>query len=804
MLHVLVALGLMSAQACQAPTVSAIKPSRASVRQILAPASQGPSIAPMPSASIAAVSVASVSATPSSISTTGKDGLSDRVSKGIENIARLSFAQGRGVVGAQAPGLLRGASLGSPLNDATTNLLSNNGSGILLNNGGGLLSNNGGGLISNNGGGLLSNNGGGLISNNGGGLVSGYASGYRLLQTQQVPSLVPLAGEFLLARREWLTGGTLLQFAKHKIPVRHYVRYVGKNGAGQALLEAQMETASYRTDGTAETVRFRREEWDRAGERRMFRTHVETYGDRERLLLAAFGPEPCTIRYPEAGVDVAIERYSLDLTRGTGQFRYRFGQLGFVEEGSMDEVRLDAQGRLYFSEFDALMAYDGKSTVTDGQGTVLFTKKRQMVAGRVEREYGLSAGLTIKLRADEQGIYRGVLEDTSSVLADVAMVMLYDGSTMFRLDYRGQSGEPQYIGFGEPAVAAPATPAPPVAYKIQTIAGTVATSQQETVTLQDGDAKTARFGELRALVASTKVKDRFYATDLLGNRIVRIERNGTTWQFITVAGNGEPGHVDGPGGQSRWLGPLGLAIGSDDVLYVSDFGNECIRRVRFQDDAAIVDTIAGSGRTGYLDGVGKTAAFNSVTSLAVSDDTLFVADSGNQRIRRVDLKTGDFLVSTLAGNGNPGAQDGDATKASFETPGTLLLRDGRYLLIAETAANRLRQLDLVEASVSTLIAGKEAPIFWYDGPTASGGVERPLVLYDAGARGLWTGQTQLRAHLPSGQLRTVAGRTDTGYQDGLQDEAAFMGITGIAPLSDGSWLLTDLTRVRRLIPPQNQ
>ena len=123
--------------------------------------------------------------------------------------------------------------------------------------------------------------------------------------------------------------------------------------------------------------------------------------------------------------------------------------------------------------------------------------------------------------------------------------------------------------------------------------------------------------------------------------------------------------------------PYGLAMSTDSVLYVADSGNNCIRRVNLANDW-IVDTLVGScGSSGaFLDSQDGPPRFNSPEGVALSADggSLFVADFYNLRIRRVNLST--LEVSTLAGNYNSVPHDAKGASASFAYP-TGLVSDGK-------------------------------------------------------------------------------------------------------------------------------
>jgi hypothetical protein len=148
--------------------------------------------------------------------------------------------------------------------------------------------------------------------------------------------------------------------------------------------------------------------------------------------------------------------------------------------------------------------------------------------------------------------------------------------------------------------------------------------------------------------------------------------------------------------------PSGLSIdGSGSFLYVADTNNYRIRRVDLS--SGYMSTVAGSGSWGYSDGIGTQATFMSVQGIVVdsSSSRVFVADSNNNRIRMVQISTGS--VSTLAGSGSIGATDGVGTSTSFYFPIAIALDPTQtVLLVLDQMNNRIRMIVLSSLMVTTL------------------------------------------------------------------------------------------------------
>ncbi|KOF01370.1 hypothetical protein OB69_17945, partial [Roseivirga seohaensis subsp. aquiponti] len=169
-----------------------------------------------------------------------------------------------------------------------------------------------------------------------------------------------------------------------------------------------------------------------------------------------------------------------------------------------------------------------------------------------------------------------------------------------------------------------------------------------------------------------------------GSIIRKIDTEGNVSDF---AGSGFFGNVDGQGTEARFTTLMGGAIDSQGNLYVADFGNHSIRKIT---SAGLVTTLAGSGTEGYADGTGIAASFNRPFDIAInSNDIVFVADEGNDRIRRIE-PNGE--VTTFAGSGVEGFLDGDSQNAMFFEPKALDFDSHDNLFVADWGNNRVRKI----------------------------------------------------------------------------------------------------------------
>ena len=150
----------------------------------------------------------------------------------------------------------------------------------------------------------------------------------------------------------------------------------------------------------------------------------------------------------------------------------------------------------------------------------------------------------------------------------------------------------------------------------------------------DGAAANARFNTPTALALSIDGNHLFVA-DTRNDRVRMIDLVNA--RVSTVAGGGDPSSPDGQGGQAAFSQPIGLALDSNGVIYVSELGTSDIRRI---DPAANVTTVAGGGGDKLRNGVGLLARFNLPRGLTIDRQRgiLYVADYENFVIRAVALR----------------------------------------------------------------------------------------------------------------------------------------------------------------------
>jgi DNA-binding beta-propeller fold protein YncE len=195
----------------------------------------------------------------------------------------------------------------------------------------------------------------------------------------------------------------------------------------------------------------------------------------------------------------------------------------------------------------------------------------------------------------------------------------------------------------------------------------------------------------------------WYICEHKGERISEVTRSGKT---RTIAGTGVAG-FGGDGGNAvdaTMRDPHGIVVDSKGVMYVADTLNHVIRRIDLA--TGTISTLAGTGERGFGGdgGPASRALFNGTFGLALSaaGDKLYVADLGNRRIRMIDLKRG--IVSTVAGNGEAGvpADGSEAAKSPLVDPRAVAADSKGNVYILERRGNALRVVGK-SGSIRTLI-----------------------------------------------------------------------------------------------------
>jgi len=363
----------------------------------------------------------------------------------------------------------------------------------------------------------------------------------------------------------------------------------------------------------------------------------------------------------------------------------------------------------------------------------------------------------------------------------------------------------------------------------------------------DGTGSTARFSSPARMVQDSS--GNMFVADRDNSLIRKITSAGVVSVF---AGSGAEGSDDGIGVAASFTQPAGITIDASDNLYVSDIFTDAIRRIT---PAGSVTTVVAGGASGSADGPTNTATFNTPTDLAWAPSgtagKLYVADTGNRKIRLIDLDS--LTVSTVMGSGSAAQTDGTGVAASFFNPIGVAVAAGQ-LYIADYS--KVRVADLVTTAVTTLAGGAAAGFADGTGAAASffvtadvapdatgtnlyvtdalnnavrkiviaSGVVttvsgRPLDSNGTGSLGrfyypydiattpagnLWVadyGNNSIRQVTPAGDVTTIVGTdatTNGTIADGPAATAGFADLSSIATDSSGNAYVTDGNAVRKI------
>jgi RHS repeat-associated protein len=239
------------------------------------------------------------------------------------------------------------------------------------------------------------------------------------------------------------------------------------------------------------------------------------------------------------------------------------------------------------------------------------------------------------------------------------------------------------------------------------------------------------------------------------SRIVRVGVDGV----VTVVAGGTYGFGGdgGPATAAQLASPKGVALGPDGSLYIADTGNHRIRRAK---PDGIIRTIAGNGTAGYAGdgGPASDARLSYPAELAVAaDGTVYVADSGNNRIRRIGP---DGTITTFAGTGVAGfsGDGGSAAAASLNAPAGIWIGHDGVVYVADRNNHRIRKIGI--DGIITTVAGTSVRGFGGDyGPATQAQLSSPgAVTLDPSGNLLIadTGNQRVRV-VTAGTIRTVIG-----------------------------------------------
>jgi uncharacterized repeat protein (TIGR01451 family) len=259
----------------------------------------------------------------------------------------------------------------------------------------------------------------------------------------------------------------------------------------------------------------------------------------------------------------------------------------------------------------------------------------------------------------------------------------------------------------------------------------------------------------------------FYIADS-GNNVIR-EVTAANGNIATVAGNGTYGYTGdgGPATSAELRLPAGVALDAAGNLYIAENGSNVIRKVTAANGD--IATVGGNGNGSWGDGGPATGALLSNVDHEALDaaGNLYIADSGNNRIRKVAAATG--IITTVAGNGTAGyaGDNGPATSAELNGPAGVAVDSAGNIYIADTSNNVVRKV-AAGTGIITTVAGNQAAGAGYSGnggPATSAQLGFPYGVAVDGSGNLYIADTwnAVIRRVTNGTIATVAGSNLFGY-----------------------------------------
>lgn len=316
----------------------------------------------------------------------------------------------------------------------------------------------------------------------------------------------------------------------------------------------------------------------------------------------------------------------------------------------------------------------------------------------------------------------------------------------------------------------------------------------------DGDISEAKLNSPHGMVL---IGNRIYIADG-DNRKIRVleldENGGGT--LSTLAGG--HGFSDTSDGEAKFGHFYQMAVYDGDI-FIADTQNTAIRKVELDGDGSLLEvtTIAGAkpATAGFKDAYGTDARFFLPHGIAAGDDELFVADTYNHVIRRIDFS--DTEVTTVAGSPQvEGFSDSEDGEVLFHRPTSLAI-DENYLYITDTFNNRIRRMNLATYEVDTLVGSGDA--MTVDGVGQNASLDSPRAIHYYGGYLFVTegvtipgipkrigGEVLRRVNVLTGEIKTIAGTVGMKQtSDGDLLEASFNNPTGVLYLPERGVLVAD-------------
>ena len=320
-------------------------------------------------------------------------------------------------------------------------------------------------------------------------------------------------------------------------------------------------------------------------------------------------------------------------------------------------------------------------------------------------------------------------------------------------------------------------PVVPGVLTVTTLAGST------TIGHQDGIGAAAGFNNPSSVVIG--IDGILYVGDWANNLVRKI--NTSTGAVTTFAGTVAPGHADGPIASAVFNGTANIVFDRSGDLFVADEENNMIREITTTGN---VITIAGSGAMGSADGIGALASFNHPEGMVIdASSNLYVADNNNT-IRKINLATKQ--VTTYAGTGVRGFNNGPVASATFSSPYGLAMDSNGDIYVGDIVNNCIRKITVSTGVVSTFAGTGTQGLS--NGPAASATFYFPAgVAFDSKGN-LFVAELRnntIRKIATDGTVSTYAGTGQKGSTDGAAASASFSQPISVTVDGSGNVFVAD-------------
>jgi len=271
----------------------------------------------------------------------------------------------------------------------------------------------------------------------------------------------------------------------------------------------------------------------------------------------------------------------------------------------------------------------------------------------------------------------------------------------------------------------------------------------------------------------------------------RIVMSSFDGEVLHIIGTGKSGLTDGSFEEAQFSSPQGMIFDSESqTLFVADTENHALRRIDLKNQ--VVETIAGTGEQSLNihphEGIALETALNSPWDLVKVGNTLFIAMAGSHQIWQMNLET--KIIKTYAGTGAEGCVDGSLTESAFAQPSGMTT-NGKELYIADSEISTIRSVEIVEPFQVKTVCGSQQ-LFGFgdvDGQTTDVRLQHCMGIEYA-ENFLWVADTynhKIKLVSPStGNCQTILGDGFAGLQDGQGKDSRFFEPSGLSVM--GSYL----------------